>query len=68
VLLASGMIVGESLVGVLLAALVVFSGQSAPLALVGDSFGPYALWLGGLVFVLVVVSLQAWLKKINEEK
>ena len=68
VLLASGMIVGESLVGVLLAALVVFSGQSAPLALVGDSFGSYALWLGGLVFVLVVVALQAWLKKINEEK
>jgi len=63
VLLASGMIVGESLVGVLLAALVVFSGQSAPLALVGESFGQYALWLGAVAFVLAVVALQRWLKK-----
>ena len=38
VLLASGMIVGESLVGVVLAAVVVFSGRAAPLALVGDAF------------------------------
>lgn len=63
VLLASGMIVGESLVGVLLAALVVFSGQSAPLALVGESFGQYALWLGALAFVLAVAALQRWLNK-----
>jgi putative OPT family oligopeptide transporter len=65
VLLASGMIVGESLVGVLLAALVVFSGQPAPLALVGDSFGPYALWLGGLGFVVAIAALQGWLKKLH---
>ncbi|HUY84846.1 MAG TPA: hypothetical protein VMU86_09725, partial [Steroidobacteraceae bacterium] len=50
-LLASGMIVGESLVGVLLAALVVFSGRAAPLALVGRGFAGASQWLGAVVFV-----------------
>lgn len=49
-LLASGMIVGESLIGVILAAIVVFSGQGEPLALVGDSFHTASKWLGGLAF------------------
>src|SRR4051812_5272752 len=48
VLLASGMIVGEGLLGVALAALTVFSGKDAPLALVGDGFAGTAPWLGGL--------------------
>ena len=48
-LLASGLIVGESLMGLLLAALIGFSGQDAPLALVGDGFAP-AMWLGLLYF------------------
>jgi uncharacterized oligopeptide transporter (OPT) family protein len=50
VLLASGLIVGESLVGVILAAIVVFSGQGAPLALVGESFAGAAEWLGLIAF------------------
>ncbi len=57
VLLASGMIVGESLVGVLLAALVVFSGRPAPLALVGDGFAGASVWLGGFAFAAAI----AWL-------
>ena len=44
-LLASGLIVGESLMGLLIAALIGFSGKDAPLALVGDHFAP-AMWLG----------------------
>jgi putative OPT family oligopeptide transporter len=58
VLLASGMIVGEGLIGVLVAALVAFSGEDFPLSIVGDSFaaGP-AVWLGGGVFVLVIYLL-----------
>ena len=48
-LLASGLIVGESLMGLLLAALIGFSGHDAPLALVGDGFAP-AMWLGLLYF------------------
>lgn len=49
-LLASGLIVGESLVGLLLAALIGFSGSDAPLALVGGDFAP-AMWLGLVAFV-----------------
>jgi putative OPT family oligopeptide transporter len=65
VLMASGMIVGESLVGVLLAAIVVFSGQAAPLALVGDEFAAAATWSGGAVFALSAVALYAWLNRVS---
>ena len=54
-LLASGLIVGESLVGVALAAVIGLSGKEAPLALVGEGFGTTAQWLGLAVFVLVCV-------------
>lgn len=55
VLLASGLIVGESLVGVLLAGIIGISGSSAPLALVGDGFADFAQWLGLIVFVIVCI-------------
>lgn len=55
VLLASGLIVGESLVGVLLAGIIGLSGAPAPLALVGAGFADVAKWLGLVVFVLVCV-------------
>jgi putative OPT family oligopeptide transporter len=53
VLLASGLIVGESLVGVVMAGVVGFTGKDSPLAVVGDSFAPTSEWLALLVFVLV---------------
>ena len=58
VLLASGMIVGEGLVGVLVAALVAFSGKDFPLSIVSDTFADTpAVWLGGLVFAVVIYAL-----------
>jgi putative OPT family oligopeptide transporter len=45
VLLASGLIVGESLFNVALAALIGSTGKGEPLALVGDGFAPIGLWL-----------------------
>jgi ribulose 1,5-bisphosphate synthetase/thiazole synthase len=58
VLLASGMIVGEGIIGVLVAALVAFSGKDFPLDMVGDTFANGgAVWLGGLVFALVIYAL-----------
>jgi putative OPT family oligopeptide transporter len=66
VLLASGMIVGEGLFGVALAALTVFSGKDAPLALVGDGFADKALWLGGLGFVLATGALYRWLGRMSD--
>ena len=65
VLLASGMIVGESLIGVLLAAVVVFSGKGAPLALVGDEFADASVWVGGIVFAVSIVALYAWLNRVS---
>jgi putative OPT family oligopeptide transporter len=58
VLLASGMIVGEGLIGVLVAALVAFSGKDFPMSLVTDGFaaGP-AVWLGGAAFAIVIFLL-----------
>jgi putative OPT family oligopeptide transporter len=57
-LLASGLIVGESLVGVMLAAVIGLSGRDAPLALVGGGFEASAQWLGLAVFVLVCVGFH----------
>jgi putative OPT family oligopeptide transporter len=65
VLLASGMIVGESLIGVLLAAIVVFSGKDAPLALVGPGFADAALWIGGGAFLASIAALYAWLNRVS---
>jgi putative OPT family oligopeptide transporter len=65
VLMASGMIVGESLVGVVLAAVVVFSGKSAPLALVGDGFADASEWLGGIVFGLTMLAAYRWLNQTS---
>lgn len=53
VLLASGLIVGESLVGVVMAAIIGSTGSDAPLAIVGASFEGTAQWLGLIVFALV---------------
>ena len=46
VLMASGLIVGESLFGVLLAGLIVGTGNGSPLALVGEDFKPFDVALG----------------------
>ena len=49
-LLASGFLVGESFVGVLLAGADLAAGQGSSLALVGSGFGTIAAWLGAAVF------------------
>jgi len=67
VLLASGLIVGESLFGVLLAGLIVASGKGTPLALVGDSFAGASNVLGGLGFVAAVAGLYAWIDRLGRK-
>jgi putative OPT family oligopeptide transporter len=54
VLTATGMIVGESLFGVLYAGIVVTTGRSTPFALVGDSFATPALIGGAAVFFAII--------------
>jgi len=65
VLLASGLIVGESIIGVLVAAIVVFSGKPAPLALVGDSFENASVWIGTIAFVAVTFAMYRWIARVG---
>ncbi len=60
VLVASGLIVGESLVGVVIAALVVFTGKAWPLGVVGDSFQTIATGLSLAAFAAIIVALYRW--------
>jgi putative OPT family oligopeptide transporter len=66
VLLASGLIVGESLLGVIFAAAVAFSGRAAPIALVGDQFATASMWLGGAAFALIVWGLYRWIGRLAQ--
>jgi putative OPT family oligopeptide transporter len=59
-LVASGLIVGESLWGVVLAGLIVGLSNDAPLALVPEDFA-LAPWLGVLGFVGIIVWLYSWM-------
>ena len=59
-LVASGLIVGESIWGVLNAGLIVALSKDAPIALVPERFAP-APWLGVLGFIGVVVWLYNWM-------
>jgi putative OPT family oligopeptide transporter len=61
VLLASGLIVGESIIGVVISAIVVFSGIAAPLALVGAGFETAGIIIGGLAFAVIVFVLYRWI-------
>ena len=63
VLMATGLIVGESLFGVLYAGIVAGSGTSEPLALVGDWFATPALIGGVIVFLGLVAALYRRLTK-----
>jgi len=57
VLIASGLIVGESLFGVLLAGVIVATGKATPFAVVGDAFQTIATPLGGIVFAALIFLL-----------
>ena len=63
VLVATGLIVGESLFGVAFAGIVAASGSDAPLAVVGEQFESYATWIGPLIFAAVVAWLYARTKR-----
>ncbi|HET8763838.1 MAG TPA: oligopeptide transporter, OPT family, partial [Rhodanobacter sp.] len=72
VLLASGLIVGESLLGVVVAALVAFSDQlgfanhDAPLAVVGKGFHDIAIWIGGAAFAATVYVMYRWIARMGQ--
>jgi hypothetical protein len=55
VLIASGFIVGESLVGVAMAGLIGATGNQAPLALVGENFAATSQWITLAAFAAVAL-------------
>jgi putative OPT family oligopeptide transporter len=67
VLLASGLIVGEGLIGVLIAALVAFSGKDFPLSLVSDQFADNgAVIVGTIAFSLICIVMYRWVAGLRK--
>jgi putative OPT family oligopeptide transporter len=64
VLMATGLIVGESLFGVVYAGIVAAAGSDSPLAIVGKGFANWGEILGVVLFVAVVAGLYKWTRKI----
>jgi uncharacterized oligopeptide transporter (OPT) family protein len=66
VLMATGLIVGESLFGVVFAGIVAASGSDAPLAVVGDSFETWAIIFGVVLFVVTILALYRATRRAAE--
>src|SRR3984893_14508751 len=65
VLVAAGLIVGESTIGVVISAIVVFSGVAAPLALVGPGFETAGIIIGGVAFAVIAIVLYRWILRMG---
>ena len=61
VLLATGLIVGESLFGVIFAAIVAATNKDTPLAVIAEN--PWAVPLGLVVFAAAALGLYAWTRR-----
>jgi putative OPT family oligopeptide transporter len=61
VLLATGLIVGESIMGVVYASIVAATQADAPLALVAEN--PWAVPVSIVVFLVVILGFYAWTKR-----
>lgn len=67
-LLGSGMIVGESLLGVGNALLITLTGNQAPLAVVGDDFAGTAEWLASIGFLVLCLFSYRWIMGKAEKR
>ena len=65
VLLASGFIVGEGLLGVGNAGLIVALNSATPIALVGESFATPAIFLGLVVFGVLTFACYRWITQVS---
>ncbi len=68
VLLASGMIVGEGLIGIVIAAIVAFTGKDFPLGIVGDDFATASIFIGGAAFVIAMLVLYRWTEGLAKRR
>jgi putative OPT family oligopeptide transporter len=65
VLLASGLIVGEGIIGVVISAIVVFSGKDFPLSVVGSWYETAGIFIGGAAFVVIAVAIYRWILRMG---
>ena len=63
ILLASGLIVGESLIGILNAGLIVATGSATPIAVVGEDFAATSQWVGAIVFAILLLISYFWVAR-----
>jgi putative OPT family oligopeptide transporter len=63
VLLASGLVVGESLLGIINSGVIVATNNATPFALVGASFAEAANWIGMALFVVLMLYGYWWVSK-----
>ncbi len=68
VLLASGLIVGEGILGVVISAIVVFSGKDAPLSVVGPGYETAGIIIGGLAFAVIAFALYRWILRMGSAR
>ncbi|HEV8408687.1 MAG TPA: oligopeptide transporter, OPT family, partial [Sphingomicrobium sp.] len=61
VLLATGLIVGESIMGVVYASIVAATQKDAPLAIIAEN--PWAVPFGLVIFTVVVLAFYAWTRR-----
>ena len=65
VLLASGLIVGEGIIAVVITVIRALSTKPAPLALVGPGFETVAIILGGVTFAALTFILYRWILRMS---
>jgi putative OPT family oligopeptide transporter len=68
VLMATGLIVGESLFGVIFAGIVAISGSDAPLAIVGEGFENWAVGLGIVLFAVTIAALYRFARRSADDR
>src|SRR5437867_2795784 len=64
VLLASGLIVGEGIIAVVISLIRAVSSKPAPLALVGPGFETAGIFIGGIAFAAVAFALYRWILRM----
>ncbi|MGB3697697.1 MAG: oligopeptide transporter, OPT family [Gordonia sp. (in: high G+C Gram-positive bacteria)] len=67
ILLATGLIVGESIYGVIFAGIVGATGNDSPLAIVGDGLGNWMQLIGVIVFAVMITGLYRYVKKVASD-
>ncbi|MCP4474008.1 MAG: oligopeptide transporter, OPT family [Gammaproteobacteria bacterium] len=65
ILFACGLIVGESIFGILLAVIITLTEKASPLALVSSHFIKWANLIGALVFILLCIHFYYYVTKRN---